>query len=145
MSQLLTNYPDENFENFFQKILFFFITFGTWREVFGTIREKILAWAKCFSFLAKVFQLACQNWNLFVHLGSFKFLKNSQNHRGTTWKFFRIFRLFWNLVEHRAWNFLPFDKKISVGDSKLTLTSAERIIGEKTLFSRIAVLWRKFL
>ena len=72
----------------------FFFTFGTRREVFWTMREKILAWAKFFSFLAKVFRLACQNWKLFVHLGSFKLLKNSENHRRTTWKTFRIFRLF---------------------------------------------------
>ena len=54
---------------------------------------KKLAWAIFFSFLAKVFRLACQNWKLFVHLSSFKLVKNRENHRGTTWKTFRIFRL----------------------------------------------------
>ena len=91
-------------------------------QAFGLCGKKKLAWAKLSSILAKVFRLPCQKWRLFVHLSSLKLLKNSENHRGTTWKFFRIFRLFWNLVEHRARNFLPFDKKFSVGDSKLTLT-----------------------
>ena len=50
---------------------------------------KKLTWANFFSFLAKVFQLAWQNWKPFVHLSSLKLLKNSENHRGTTWETFR--------------------------------------------------------
>ena len=55
---------------------------------------KKLTWAKFFSFLAKIFRLACQNWKLFVYSSIFKVLKNSENHRGTTWKTFRNFRIF---------------------------------------------------
>ena len=121
MSKLLTTYPDENFENFFLKILFSVITFGTWREVFRTMREKNITWAKFFSFLAKVFQLACQNWKLFVHVSRLKLLKNSENHRGTTLESFWNFRKFWIHVEHRARNFRPFDKNFTGGRFKADL------------------------
>ena len=97
---------------------------------FGLCGKK-LSWAKLSSILAKVFRLACQNWKLFVHLSSLKLLKHSANHRGTTWETFRNYRTFWNHVDHRARNFLPFDKKFSVGDSKLTFTQAEKVIEEK--------------
>ena len=130
MSQLLTTYPDENFDKIFPKI----ITFGTWPEVFRTMREKILAWAKLFSLLAKVFRQAYLNWKLFVHLSSLKLLKNSENHRGATWETFRNFWTFWSIVEQWARTFLPFDKILSVGDSKLTFTYAERIFGGKNAF-----------
>ena len=122
MSQLLTTYPDELFETFFLKTLFSVITFGTWREVFRTMREKNVAWAKFFRLLAQVFRLACQNSKVFVHLSSLKLLKNIENHRGTTWETFWNFRIIWIHVEHRARNFLPYDKILPLGDSKLTST-----------------------
>ena len=143
MSLLLTTYPDANFEKFSRNFFFFLSLFGTWREVFRTTLEKILAWAKIFSILAKVLRLACQNWKLFVHLSSLKLLNNSKNHRGTTSETFRNIGTFWNLVEHRARIFLLFDKNFAVGDSKLIFTQAERIFGEKTLFLRTSVLWPK--
>ena len=118
MSQLLTTYPDENFETFFLKILFSFITFGTWREVFRTMREKNFAWAQFLRLLAQVFRLACQNSKVFVQLSSLKLLKNIENHRGSTWETFWNFRIIWIHVEHRARNFLPFDKKFTVGRFK---------------------------
>ena len=118
MSRLPTTYPDENFENFFLKILFYVITFGTWREVFRTMREKNLTWARFFSCLAKVFQLACQNWKLFVHVSRLKLLKNSENHRGTTLENFWNFRKFWIHVEHRARNFRPSDENFTGGRFK---------------------------
>ena len=74
---------------------------------------KKLTWANFFSFLAKVFQLAWQNWKPFVHLSSLKLLKNSENHRGTTLEKFWNFRKFWIHVEHRARNFRPFDKNFT--------------------------------
>ena len=68
-----------------RKSFFPFYQFWTWREVFRTMREKNLAWAKLSSILAKVFRLACENWKLFVHLSSLKLVKNSEKHKGTTW------------------------------------------------------------
>ena len=79
---------------------------------------KKFAWAKFFRLLTQVIRLTCQNSKVFVHLSSLKLLKNSENHRGTTWEFFRKFWTFWNLVEHRVRNFLPFDKKFTVGRFK---------------------------
>ena len=120
---------------FFQKILFLFFTFGTWREFVRTMRGKNWAWAKFSIILAKVFRLACQNWKLFVHLSTLKLLKSSENHRGTTWETFRNFRTFWNLVDHRARNFLPFDKS-SRWEIQSWLSRRHRKYLRKTLFLR---------
>ena len=102
-------------------------------KIFGLCGKK-LTWAKLFSFLAKVFRLACQNWKLFVHLCSVKLLKNSENHRGTTLENFWNFRKFWIHVEHRARNFRPFDKSFTGGRFKADFHVSRENIWRKNVF-----------
>ena len=120
---------------FFPENSFPFYHFWNLTGIFSDYAGKQWAWAKFSSILAKVFRLACQNWKLFVHLSSLKLLKSSENHRGTTWETFRNFRTFWNLVDHRARNFLPFDKKFR-WEIQSWLSRRQRNYLRKTLFLR---------
>ena len=115
----------------FPENTFTFYHFWNLTGIFSDYAGKKFCVGETFQHFSQSVSAGVSELKTICPLGSLKLLKNSENHRGTTWETFRNFRTFWNLVDHRARNFLPFDKKFSVGDSKLTFTQAEKIIEEK--------------
>ena len=122
------------FWELFSENTFFCYQFWNMTGILSDYAGIKLTWAKFFSFLAKVFRQACQNWKMFVHVSSLKLLKISENHRGTTLENFWNFPKFWIHVEHRTRIFRPFDKNFTGGRFKADFHVTRENIWRKNAF-----------